>query len=252
MYVRHCIAYTALLAAGPRADPGMAAIADGSDSDESWGSHRSLDEPVVDERDIDDGFLVGDDEMTRLLALVEEAFDGEDGGELGREDDVGADESIAAEVAVEVPAELGAGGFPAVPDPPLPPPDAAPGPRALAGRGRAAAVVEADGGWIAFYESKNAFQAVCTNPFHGDCKLTRGATRKAHMRGRPCGMLRWWLDIGAACDSKQEHMDLVATLAADWDDRNSARARIRAHPDGPALLAFERPFGGDSDEEPRL
>lgn len=148
-----------------------------------------------------------------------------------------------------------------------PPPPAAPGmesqPARIGGlRALGMHSVHFEGGSVTYYaasaHSKARFQATCGNPSHGKCRLTRSAeahakegVRQAH--GRPLGMLAAWLALAniAGFESKADHEVAVAFL--DFDTRMAARMDLARQPNGPELLATERPCReGESDEPEEL
>lgn len=148
------------------------------------------------------------------------------------------------------------GAAEAPPSAPPPPPEPANARR----RGRGHDTVVFPWGKITFYESKGgAFEAICRNPAHGKCVLTRGARGKpgassstsAPRGGRPLGFLAAWLAKGDAA-SKEEHWSDVCirpSLAA----RQAGREFVRSALHGEALMARERPaVPGEPPEPPTL
>ena len=149
------------------------------------------------------------------------------------------------------------------PPPPLPPPPPDPPEapaarrRRLAGGPRGAPDVSlaVEGGVIAFYASKQAFQATCDNPLHGRCVLTRskeatGAlSADGHPKGgRPLGQLLGWL-AGNACGSKAEHWSHDAQ-DPPRDERRVRRVLLQDSEEGLTLLSKERDQAPGEDLEP--
>ena len=141
-----------------------------------------------------------------------------------------------------------------------PPPPALPKAkgRAAGVRQRAFSSLILEHGRITYYVNKNAFEATCNNPSHGlsgACVLSRTANgRRRGNRiagGRPVAFLAAWLQLGAQCNSKEEHWD-----RARWQEhlshanRSSVRAALKDRAFGPILMAHERPREEDEDEEP--
>lgn len=160
----------------------------------------------------------------------------------------GADQLVAAEQAV-VPEGASAQGEP--PPPPAPRPSAPPGEEARP-RGRGAETVVFPWGKITYYASKRSFEAICRNPAHGKCVLTRSAKgRKAEpLGGRPLGFMAAWLQQGHVA-SKEAHWSpevLHSSLAARVAGRNFVKAASQELD----LLSYERPradAGEDSEAE---
>ena len=166
-------------------------------------------------------------------------------------------------------------GAQAHPHDPPPPPPAAPAPvldaevgepaEPLPGRGRgrarqrAGVSVSFGRGRIVYYCTPQArFEAVCGNPLHGRCVLTRSSNAKpggsdvAPRGGRLCGFLAAWLSKSGDVATKAEHWS-HAVMASSYDERLAARAAIAAAEGGADLLANERgAFPGEGDEPPTL
>lgn len=196
----------------PRHPPGPgAALGEGHSLVEDEGDSLSgaeSDDPMEELEDLADE--PGDADLD---ALLEESMDLDLGATLqeppaageGPLDVRGAtDADPAAEGGVpEAPLARGAGDEPAV----LPPPAAA----AARPRKNATVTVEMPGGSVSFYESKQAFQAVCEHRGHGRCVATRtrnsrGLTSDGFpMGGRPVGFLAAWLQRGEHCLTKAAH-----------------------------------------------
>lgn len=167
-----------------------------------------------------------------------------------------ADEPAKAEVAAAAP-QAGPGPHLAAPPPPPPPPSEEQPRRGhrRQGAGVGSAIVVFRWGKIAFYESKNSFEAVCRNPAHGKCVLTRTAKARATAAGqmpkggRPLGQMAAWLEQGGLPD-KAAHW-AAAVVNPSRAARSAARAAMAQN--GPELLAFERPrneaLGEESEPE---
>ena len=56
--------------------------------------------------------------------------------------------------------------------------------------------IEVPGGQLIYYEGDTRFTAVCDNPMHGSCVLTRYGSIRSKMKGRPCAMMAAWLAAG--------------------------------------------------------
>lgn len=115
-----------------------------------------------------------------------------------------------------------------------------------------AAYVEVSGGSIAFYTSNKVFQAMCSNPFHGACVLTRKNTRLAHMGGRPLGLMMSWLAMAPVCDTKEAHWEALAELLDNKEFRAAQREVLAATAGGAELLAYERAASPGEDLEPTV
>jgi hypothetical protein len=145
---------------------------------------------------------------------------------------------------------------PQPPPPPLlepmqPPPVVLPVPgNGAGGRSRATASYEVEGGTIYFYSRTNRFTAVCSDFTHGsngDCTLTRSATKRAHMHGRPVAFMSAFLEAGRATCCKQEHWDMIPA-AQDLDTLIRHRDAANACDEGRIMMSFERvPEPGEGD-----
>lgn len=137
------------------------------------------------------------------------------------------------------------------PAPAPPPPLAAPEPRA---RSSASAMVALPFGKIAYYDSKKSFEAICRNPDHGKCVLTRSArgkqvAGKPSRAGRPLGFMAAWLQKAGDLGSKEEHWSHEA-MHPSRAERIAARATLKQLHEGPELLSFERPKAEGERSEP--
>lgn len=148
-------------------------------------------------------------------------------------------------------AASGAVNAPDEPSAPCPPPP--PEPEAPAGpRGKANVTVVFPWGKISYYASKQAFEAICRNPRHGTCVLTRAARAKAGKSGerfpggRPIGFMAAWLQQGQVA-SKQAHW-APEVLEASHAARRAGRRFVKDAHNGPQLLGFERPKMVDAGE----
>lgn len=132
-------------------------------------------------------------------------------------------------------------------DEPPTPPMAPPGQEARP-RGRGAATVVFPWGKITYYASKRSFEAICRNPAHGKCVLTRSAKgRKTEPRGgRPLGFMAAWLQQGHVA-SKEVHWS-PEVLNSSLPARIAGRNFVRAANQGLDLLSFERPRAADAGE----
>lgn len=188
-----------------------------------------------------------------LLRGEELEFGGLEGKEPARENPVGR--------------AMGSAGGAAAPDgsqpppPPPPQPDAAidafepevPGARPGGARKGAEVTMYVPGGSISFYSSKMAFEAVCDNPAHGRCVVTRTCRGKkkagdAFARGgRPLGFLGAWLGAGEACATKTDHW---LQFDRPLDERTLVRQRMLEVASGKTLASHERPREVGEPEEP--
>jgi hypothetical protein len=92
------------------------------------------------------------------------------------------------------------------------------------------------GGTMNYYIHDQRFTAVCGNPLHGHCVLTRHARARAHMKGRPVTMLYGFLSVAEMCDTKEEHWSFISALADDLDERIAIRILVADIPIGRRLL----------------
>lgn len=132
-----------------------------------------------------------------------------------------------------------------------PPPPIAP-PRA---RGHAAMVLQVPGGSVAYYASKQAFEAVCDNPAHGRCVVTRtargrGVTAAGGPKGgRPIGFLCAWLARGQELARKEDHWQ-PAVFETPQEERAHWRSMAARLESGRSLLDQERPAVEGEPAEP--
>lgn len=120
----------------------------------------------------------------------------------------------------------------------------------------ATVVLQGPGGSIAFYGSKKAFEAVCENPRHGRCVLTRSCNARGvaadgfPKSGRPVGFLSAWLHHSSGTATKEEHW-AAGCLKNSWERRAGLRAAIAESGDaGRQLLSCERPQAPGEPAEP--
>ena len=194
-----------------------------------------------------------------ILSDAETEGGGEEGeGALVAEVDVAAlldddvVDGVIVDEAIEIPLGDGVGDFPAPleggaagSDDPLPVlPAREPAAFGLPGKGRGRGPppevsVDVPGGTIAYYATIQKFQATCRNELHGQCVLTRGRTARAHMHGKPCGLMMGWLLNGEAFTTKEEHWAAIAGYGEDATMDGASRAMLAEIPGGPELLARE-------------
>lgn len=229
----------------------LAAIADAEEESEHMGTEDSDSEPGWGS-DLSNQEGPDDDEDDQILALLHDIMADEVVEGVGIEEALGD-----GTVAGDAPPDQGAPA--AAPDPAEPPaPSVAvdavappPPPAMLRNRGRATSSVALVGGTMAYYESKSSFQAVCNNALHGNCVLTRGSSSRAHMSGRPCGLLAAWLMSSALFETKEEHWAYLDELRDDRDARIAARDELRADLDGLAVMGHERAKAQGEADEPQ-
>eukprot|EP00971_Amphidinium_carterae_P224133 4447525-Amphidinium_carterae.2 len=118
--------------------------------------------------------------------------------------------------------------------------------------GCAAVACNIAGGRLAYYDSKECFEATC--PSHKGCKLTRTVhgrvdkTGKA-FAGRPLGAMCIWLEQHSVATSKAQHK--VRDIPAySHSERVRARRALASDDDHRSLLAFERAKDPGEDSEP--
>lgn len=140
----------------------------------------------------------------------------------------------------------------AAPPPPPPPPQVEGDQR----RRRATVTLQVPGGSISFYESKQAFEAVCDRREHGRCVVTRTRHGRAMgadgfpKSGRPVGFLAAWLGAGEHLQTKQQHW-AQECFVRPYEERANVRAHIEAcGPSGRLLLECERTRGDGEGAEP--
>ena len=118
-------------------------------------------------------------------------------------------------------------------------------------RGPCAATAAFAGGRIAFFEGAGFFQAVCNNPLHDRCIMTRSCRAKGgqgKFGGRPVAFLAAWLEDNGQVD-KAAHWRF-ADLRLSLEDRLAQRAMIQADAEKSELLRHERPKVDGEDSEP--
>ena len=170
-----------------------------------------------------------------------------------------------------MPAQMPSGSD--MPPPPLPPPACPPPPppyhevvdppgpvvRAPAvrgGRSRALAYYSTAHGRVTFYPGSGTFEARCTFPGHGDCRVTK--TRNAPKgkklltnphQGRLAACLVAWLETASA---DQVDSNAHRHVMPSWVARRAVRDRLKnAGPHAVALLGAERArMGHEPDSEP--
>lgn len=218
----------------PRAARVVAASRDAADDD-------------LDEGEMGDG---GPDDTGHLRILMDRAFD----RACRKFDAGGGDGSGGVEpipVHPPIPPSAGVDGRPGSSGDALPPSPPPPAPHAVPRvprTGGALATLELSGGTIVFYGGlRNAFEAVCNNPLHGRCVLTRGVPADKNAdTGRPVGMLAAWL----ACNDqikKEGHWER-SVLAQPLEHRRLWRLLIKGSIEGAALLSRERRKRDDDEE----
>eukprot|EP00971_Amphidinium_carterae_P190589 3782324-Amphidinium_carterae.1 len=117
----------------------------------------------------------------------------------------------------------------------------------------AAAIVEYPHGRIAYHESKQGFEAVCTR--HPGCSLSRTARAKKRkstgppVGGRPLGLLAHWIQDTSAT-SKAEHKEPSRFLGYSVAAREAARADMLTRAGGTELQSYERPPAEGEGLEP--
>ena len=100
-----------------------------------------------------------------------------------------------------------------------------PGPsRIVTSQTPAEIVVPVLGGTIRYHSTTNHFSATCSNPFHGKCTLWRTRSHAAHMGGKPCALMKRWLEAGVHCDGIESHWDMIDTLAMDAESLERVRS----------------------------
>jgi hypothetical protein len=114
-----------------------------------------------------------------------------------------------------------------------------------------------DDGWIAFYSSKDCFEAHCLNPNHGRCVMTRGAGALGQsstytgppVGGRPLGFLLVWL-ANSHQATRDEHWSVEA-MSTCLEERSVHRVLLADSAEGRELLAKERLWDPERElEEP--
>ena len=221
------------------------ALADGNVDDDDEGEVEA-DESRPEEEGADDM----DRFEAQLAALIDESQDfAENGFQAGGHVAGGDGLPEVAGIGMLGPNAAEAAPPPAVPAPLEPPVALA----AAAPRGSAEVTYHVPGGTIAYYRSKQAFQAVCDNAAHGRCVLTRTSRGRAagpdgaQRGGRPIGFLAAWLSAGENCATKAEHW---VRLDNGHADRLALRQQIAQTPEGVRLMSFERPLADGEEVEP--
>lgn len=119
------------------------------------------------------------------------------------------------------------------------------------GRSPALAVTFVPGGKLSCYSGRAIVEAVCSNPAHGKCVMTRtlmaSSTPGRAGQGRPLGFLAAWLAAGLDAPTKAVHW---AASGVAKSNRQAARSALRAAPGGDALLSLERVRREGEDSEP--
>eukprot|EP00971_Amphidinium_carterae_P352131 6492445-Amphidinium_carterae.2 len=110
------------------------------------------------------------------------------------------------------------------------------------------------GGRISFHQSKQAFEAHCSQEGHFNCVLTRSAQGRRgrggqRAGGRPLGFLCMWLRDGHLHDTKSMHWE-KEFWTWSYEERAAAREALAQSEEGRALLALERPKDADEADEP--
>ena len=115
------------------------------------------------------------------------------------------------------------------------------------GRLRALAAVVIEGcGAIRYHESKQAFQATCSQ--HQACTLSRTCRAGKGSAGRPLGFLAKWLMTEAP--TKAEHRSKTLMEGFTQEHRLYARHVVAALPGGEELVNHEREPRPEEGEEP--
>eukprot|EP00971_Amphidinium_carterae_P040974 804844-Amphidinium_carterae.1 len=222
---------------------------DGDDCDDDVDEALASEDPGLDEEEhvAEEHSLLDD----LLLRAATEQFDLEEHVLQDLETDMAG--HVVQQAVVETMNEQAA-----IPEPPPPPADARGLPKAktiAASRtfvGCASIVCSIAGGRLAYYDSKECFEATC--PSHKGCKLTRTVhgkvdkTGKAYA-GRPLGAMCIWLEQHSIATSKAEHK-VRDSPAYSRSERLRARRALASDDDHKSLLAFERTKQTGEDSEP--
>eukprot|EP00971_Amphidinium_carterae_P309679 6154355-Amphidinium_carterae.2 len=132
-------------------------------------------------------------------------------------------------------------------------------PARLGLRGMADSTHYVAGGRISFYSSKNAFEAICSNPAHGKpgtCNMTRTCRgrikngEETAVAGRPIGFLAMWLSIAGDTATKEDHKSRARLASFSMEQRQRARTAFISTGLGMEVASFERGRIGDEPEEP--
>lgn len=119
-----------------------------------------------------------------------------------------------------------------------------------------AATVLFPSGRITFWPAGGKFEAICRNPAHGKCVLTRTHRAKQGLTpsgfpkgGRPLGLLAAWLLKADHTDSKEAHWS-TDVLGSSFAEREAGRRFVETAPGGDMLLGLERPRAEGEPAEP--
>ena len=116
------------------------------------------------------------------------------------------------------------------------------------------------GGVLRYYPHNKTVSAICDNPMHDDCRLSRTcvapvalpASKKAkgHGQGRPLGMLTAWL---LNCMDHTSQRDHNHDCRPTFQERRKAREYLKGAPGGANFsLLVERPKRSGEDSEPEF
>jgi hypothetical protein len=98
------------------------------------------------------------------------------------------------------------------------------------------------GGKITIDLTKNIAEAVCGNPAHGKCVLTRSLSASENVRrygqGRPLGLLMGWLSKGRVAATKADHW--LPGAFPTQAERHQGREALAHIPVGLQMLGCER------------
>lgn len=101
--------------------------------------------------------------------------------------------------------------------------------------------VQLDCGTLAFYAGRRQMYAMCSQPNHNMCRMTRtvngDSRRRIAAKGRPLGFLTAWLQDGHMYASADAHHH---ECRPSWDDRRSAREFLHGVEGAEQLFAAER------------
>lgn len=144
--------------------------------------------------------------------------------------------AVVGAMVAEVAAAVAADEAPAASVPP-PPAAARPGRRP---KGQPLCSFQLPCGSLVYYDVNQSFSAVCGNPAHGRCILTRKGKHAISDRiGRPIGFMLAWLECGPMTASKEEHWRF-SDLPLDLSDRVRHREWAKAQTDASSVLMFEQ------------
>lgn len=105
------------------------------------------------------------------------------------------------------------------------------------------------GGSLQYYFKGCRFQAVCGNPAHGRCVLTRSSRPGVSGKlGRPLGLMAAWLRQSGV-DSQQQHVYLPTPT---FEQRVEARNELQRISGATVLFAHERPQLEHEGDEPDI